>query len=456
MSIPSRKCPAGGRVIWIIILRVWPIWGESKGPLKPGQERFDMSIEEKVEEQIELIASGAVELIPEEEMRAKIERSIRDKRPLIIKLGVDPTRPDLHIGHSVPLNKLRHFQQLGHQIVLIIGDFTALIGDPSEQDTTRPVLTPDEVERNARTYIEQAGKIIDARRARLVRNSEWLAPLKFKDVLELSSKFTVARILERDDFSRRYKDNKPLGLHEFLYPVMQAYDSVVLHADVEIGGTDQKFNLIAGRNLQRAMGQEPQCVLTLPLLEGTDGVEKMSKSLNNDVGLTDSPNEMFGKLMSIPDEIMWKYFGLVTQMDPREIENIRGDVDSGRVNPRDAKERLASEVVTTYYGQVEAESAAEEFRRVFSQKEIPDDMPTAGVPLSMFTGGKIWFVDLLISLGVAKTKGEARRLIEGGGVYIDGEKVTDSDLELTPGELSGKVLRKGRRKFLRVEITGEG
>ena len=423
------------------------------GLLLMSHERFEMSIDEQVKKQMELITSGAVELIPEDEMRAKIERSISENRPLIVKLGVDPTRPDLHIGHSVPLNKLRHFQQLGHQIVLIIGDFTALIGDPSEQDTTRPVLTPAEVERNARTYIEQAGKIIDAQRARLVRNSEWLAPLKFKDVLELTSKFTVARILERDDFSRRYRENKPMGLHEFLYPVMQAYDSVVLHADVEIGGTDQKFNLIAGRNLQRAMGQEPQCVLTLPLLEGTDGIEKMSKSLNNDVGLTDQHNEMFGKLMSIPDEIMWKYFRLVTQMEPREIESIRNDVESGSMNPRDAKERLAAEVVKTYYSQVESESAAEEFRRVFSQKELPDEIPVANVPLSRFTGGKLWVVDLLLSLDVAATKGEARRLIDGGGVYVDGEKVTDSDLELTPEELSGKVIRKGRRTFLKVEVT---
>ena len=414
-----------------------------------------MSIEEQAAQQMELILSGAVELIPEDEMRSKVVRSIGDKRPLIVKLGVDPTRPDLHIGHSVPLNKLRHFQQLGHQVVLIIGDFTALIGDPSEQDATRPVLTPDVVERNARTYIEQAGKIIDAQRARLVRNSEWLAPMKFKDVLELASKFTVARILERDDFSRRYRDNKPLGLHEFLYPVMQAYDSVVLHADIEIGGTDQRFNLIAGRNLQRAMGQEQQCVLTLPLLEGTDGVEKMSKSLNNDVGLTDPPNEMFGKLMSIPDEIMWKYFLLVTQVEPREIDTIRNDVESGRMNPRDAKERLASEVVKIYYGHVEAERAAGEFRRVFSQKELPDEMPVAIVELSRFGGGKIWVVELLMSVGVAATRGEARRLIDGGGVYIDGEKVTDSSLELAPEELSGKVLRKGRKTFLKVELTEE-
>lgn len=414
-----------------------------------------MSIDEQVTEQMALITSGAVELIPEDEMLAKVERSVSENRPLIVKLGVDPTRPDLHIGHSVPLNKLRHFQQLGHQIVLIIGDFTALIGDPSEQDTTRPVLNPAEVERNARTYIEQAGKIIDTKQARLVRNSEWLAPLRFKEVLELTSRFTVARILERDDFDRRYKENKPLGLHEFLYPVMQAYDSVVLHSDIEIGGTDQKFNLLAGRNLQRAMGQEPQCVLTLPLLEGTDGIEKMSKSLNNDVGLTDEPNEMFGKLMSIPDEVMWKYFKIVTQIEPVEIEKIRNDVESGSMNPRDAKERLARELVKTYYSQVEAESASEEFRRVFSQKGLPDEIRVARVPLSRFHGGKLWVVDLLVSLGVASTKGEARRLIDGGGIYIDGIKVADCDLELTTEELSGKVIRKGRKTFLEIEITEE-
>jgi tyrosyl-tRNA synthetase len=418
-------------------------------------ERFKMSIDEQVTEQMALITSGAVELIPEDEMLAKVERSVSENRPLIVKLGVDPTRPDLHIGHSVPLNKLRHFQQLGHQIVLIIGDFTALIGDPSEQDTTRPVLNPAEVERNARTYIEQAGKIIDTKQARLVRNSEWLAPLRFKEVLELTSRFTVARILERDDFDRRYKENKPLGLHEFLYPVMQAYDSVVLHSDIEIGGTDQKFNLLAGRNLQRAMGQEPQCVLTLPLLEGTDGIEKMSKSLNNDVGLTDEPNEMFGKLMSIPDEVMWKYFKIVTQIEPVEIEKIRNDVESGSMNPRDAKERLARELVKTYYSQVEAESASEEFRRVFSQKGLPDEIRVASVPLSRFHGGNLWVVDLLVSLGVASTKGEARRLIDGGGIYIDGIKVADCDLELTTEELSGKVIRKGRKTFLEIEITDE-
>jgi tyrosyl-tRNA synthetase len=414
-----------------------------------------MSIKKQADEQMLVITSGAVEVIPEDEMRAKVERSVSTRKPLVVKLGVDPTRPDLHIGHSVPLNKLRHFQELGHQVVLIIGDFTALIGDPSEQDTTRPVLTLDEVEKNARTYIDQAEKIIDTKRARLVRNSEWLAPLTFKEILELTSKFTVARILERDDFSRRFKEEKPLGLHEFLYPVMQAYDSVMLDADVEIGGTDQKFNLLAGRNLQRAVGQEPQVVLTLPLLEGTDGVQKMSKSLGNDIGLTDSAGEMFGKIMSIPDDAMWKYFSLVTRFEPARIAELRGRVDSGELNPRDAKEALAREVVEIYHDRKAAEKAATEFKRVFGKKELPEEIQVARVNVSSFTDGRIWVVDLLLSLGLAPTKGEARRLIAGGGVTIDGEKVADSEVELAPAEVDGKVIRKGRKTFIKVEIIGD-
>jgi tyrosyl-tRNA synthetase len=412
-----------------------------------------MALNRRVEEQMRLIASGAVEVIPEDEMRAKVQRSIDTGKPLTVKLGVDPTRPDLHIGHSVPLNKLRHFQELGHQVVLLIGDFTALIGDPSQQDTTRPVLTEDEVAANARTYVEQADKVLDTRRARLVRNSQWLAPLTFKDLLDLASKFTVARILERDDFSNRFKQERPIGLHEFLYPLMQAYDSVMLEADVELGGTDQKFNLLAGRNLQRALGQEPQCVVTLPLLEGTDGVQKMSKSLANDVGLTDPPGEMFGKLMSIPDEIMWKYFELVTQVDPAEIAVMRDAVGTGEMNPRDAKERLGIEVVKTYYGEEEARAAADSFRRVFTDGEMPEDVPVARLESTRFAGGRIWVVDLLVSLGLAPSKSEARRLIEGGGVSIEGEKVDDSTLELTTEDVAGKLIRKGRKTFVRVEVV---
>lgn len=411
-----------------------------------------MTVENNVEMQMKVISSGAVEVIPETELKAKLASSISSGKPLIIKLGVDPTRPDLHIGHSVPLNKLRQFQELGHQVVLIIGDFTALIGDPSAQDVTRPVLTAEEVAANARTYVEQAGKVLDTKRVRLVRNSQWLAPLGFKQILELSSKFTVARILERDDFDRRYKEEKPIGLHEFMYPLMQAYDSVMLEADVELGGTDQKFNLLAGRHLQRALGQEPQCVVTLPLLEGTDGVAKMSKSLVNDVGLTDPPDEMFGKVMSIPDAVLWKYFELVTPVPVDEIAAMRASVESEEMNPRDAKERLAREIVNTYYGEAEAQRAADSFRKVFSLKQMPEDVPVSMLAPDVFKEGKVWIVELLVSLGLAASKGEARRLIDGGGVSIDGEKVTDPELELRPEQIKGKLLRKGRRSFVRVEI----
>lgn len=412
-----------------------------------------MTQEKRIEAQMQLITSGAVEVIPESEMRSKVARSIQTGKPLVVKLGVDPTRPDLHIGHSVPLNKLRHFQELGHQVVLIIGDFTALIGDPSAQDATRPVLTEDEVALNARTYMEQADKVVDTRRARIVSNSQWLAPLTFKELLDLASKFTVARIMERDDFSKRFAEERPIGLHEFLYPLMQAYDSVMLEADVELGGTDQKFNLLAGRNLQRALGQEPQCVVTLPLLEGTDGVQKMSKSLGNDVGLTDPPGEMFGKLMSIPDDIIWKYFQVVTQVPPDEVEAMKASVAVGEMNPRDAKERLATEVVTTYYGPDEAANAAESFRSIFTDRELPTDVPVSTIDRNAFSDGRIWVVNLLVELRLAPSNSEARRLIEGGGITIDGEKLDDATLEMTAESVRGKVIRKGRKTFLRVELA---
>lgn len=412
-----------------------------------------MSENRLIEEQMEIITSGVADVIPMEEMRAKVAGSVRQGRPLIIKLGVDPTRPDLHLGHAVPLNKLRHFQELGHQIVLIIGDFTALIGDPSMQDVTRPVLTPEEVEKNARTYIEQAGKIIDTKRARVVRNSEWLAPMTFKEVLALASRFTVARIMERDDFRRRFKEERPLGLHEFLYPVMQAYDSVVLKADVEIGGTDQTFNLLAGRNLQKAMEQEAQVVLTLPLLEGTDGVQKMSKSLDNAIGLTDDPEDMFGKLMSIPDSVMNRYFELATRFSPEEIQAIRSALESGELHPRDAKERMARDVVTMYHSAELADRAALEFKRVFSNREMPQDIQEVSLAAEQFADGRIWIVELLLALGVAPSKGEARRLIAGGGITIEGSKVNDSEMELSVADINGKVIRKGKKSFVKAIVN---
>jgi tyrosyl-tRNA synthetase len=433
-------------------MRAWNVYNN---PVISRQERKrdrHLAVLRNVEKQMELITAGAVEVIPAEEMAKMVERSVESGKPLVVKLGVDPTMPDLHIGHSVPLNKLRQFQQLGHQIVLIIGDFTALIGDPSLQDSTRPVLTSEEVENNARTYVEQASHIIDTTRARIVRNSQWLARLKFEDVLELTGRFTVARLLERDDFSRRHREGKPLGLHEFLYPVMQAYDSYMLDSDVEIGGTDQKFNLLAGRNLQRSMGQGPQCIVTLPLLEGTDGVKKMSKSLGNDIGITDEPADMFGKVMSIPDGIMWDYYRLVTAIDPSELERLRESVDGGDLNPKEAKERLAGELVRTYHGERAARVAADEFERVFRQKELPRRTKVVRLPPEVFTEGRIWVVELLVSVDLAPSRAEARRLIESGGISIEGRRIDDVALELKREEISGKILRRGRKNFVRVEL----
>lgn len=409
-------------------------------------------LEKEVERQLRLISMGTEEIIPLDDMRGKIRKSIESRKPLVVKLGVDPTRPDLHIGHCVPLTKLAHFQELGHRVVLIIGDFTALVGDPSEQDTTRPVLTPQEVERNARTYIDQARKVIDVKRIRIVRNSHWLKPLTFKEVLELTSNFTVARILERDDFSRRYQEGRPLRLHEFLYPVMQAYDSVVLHADVEVGGTDQKFNLLTARDLQRSMGQEPQCIITLPLLEGIDGSMKMSKSLGNDVALTDSPREMFGKVMSIPDGLIWKYFRLATKVSAEEIERMEKEVSSGELNPRDAKERLAKEIVAIYHDKSQAEAAVDEFKRVFAMGGLPGEIQVARVSSTIFKENRVWIARLLVELGLVPSKSEARRLVESGGISINGKKIADPEQELAREEIEGKIIRKGKKTFLKIEI----
>ena len=406
-----------------------------------------------VDRQLEVITMGSVEMIPLDEMRRKLRRSKETGVPLKIKLGVDPTRPDLHIGHVVPLQKLRHFQDLGHQVILIIGDFTARIGDPSEQDATRPQLSSEEVERNAETYVSQASKIIDTDRIDLKYNSSWLEPLSFLEVIELASRFTVARLLERDDFARRYREGKPLGLHEFLYPIMQAYDSVALEADVEIGGTDQKFNFLTARDLQKAFGQEPQCILTLPLLEGVDGVKKMSKSLGNDIGLTDPPEEMFGKTMSIPDNMIWKYFRLATKVLPEEIEEMRRQVQEENMNPRDAKDRLAREIVDLYYGDKEALRVSKEFRQVFSEGKLPSDVEIYEISSKVFKKGRISLVDLLASLELAPSRSEARRLIRGGAIEIEGVKFDDPEADLNSEDISGKILRRGKKVFVRIEVS---
>jgi tyrosyl-tRNA synthetase len=403
-----------------------------------------------VDYQMKVILSGTAECLPEGDMRAKVEKAIAEDRPLKIKFGVDPTRPDLHLGHAVPLRKLRQFQDLGHKSILLIGDFTALVGDPSARDITRPQLSVEEVRKNAETYAEQAFHILDREKTVLDYNSRWLAPLTFEDLLRLTAHFTVARLLERDDFSRRYAENSPIGLHEFLYPVMQAYDSIALEADVEIGGTDQIFNLLAGRELQRALGQEPQTVLTLPILVGLDGEKKMSKSLGNQVGLTDEPEEMFGKLMSISDELMPEYFRLTTALGPDEIEEILARLVRGELHPAEAKRSLSREVVSLYWGPRAAAAAEERFDRVHKEREVPQDVPEITVAASELINGKIWLPRLLVLAGLASSSSEGRRLIEQKGIKLGETIVEDPDIELTGEQLEGQIIQKGKRHFRRI------
>ncbi len=399
-----------------------------------------------VNEQMDLIKYGAVEIIPEDELVKKIERSIKTGKPLKVKLGCDPTKPDLHLGHSVVLRKLRHFQELGHIAVLIIGDFTAMIGDPSGRSKTRPQLSFEETRINGQTYFEQAKKILLLERVEIRYNSEWLGKMTFEDVIRLASKYTVARMLERDDFSKRYKSGEPISIHELLYPLAQAMDSVAIEADVELGGTDQKFNLLVGRDIQREFGQEPQVIITMPLLVGTDGVEKMSKSLDNYIAFNDPPFEMYGKTMSIPDELIYDYFLLTTDLSPTEIENIKKQLNDPNVNPRDLKRRLAWELVRMYHGVEEANKAQEEFDKIFVRKEIPEELEEFEIEQG---DGKIRIVELLVQTGLANSKSEAKRLIQLGGVSIDGVKI--NDIDATVGLDKSFVIKVGKRKFLKIK-----
>ncbi|HID55660.1 TPA: tyrosine--tRNA ligase [Candidatus Poribacteria bacterium] len=401
-----------------------------------------------VDRQIEIIRRGAVEIISEEELRAKLERAQRENRPLRVKLGLDPTAPDIHLGSAVVLRKLRQFQDLGHEAIIVIGDFTAMIGDPSGRSKTRPQLSPEEVRRNAKTYEEQYSKILDPEKTRVVFNSQWLGRMDFADVIRLAAKTTVARVLERDDFQNRLKNEMPIGLHEILYPLCQAYDSVVLEADVEMGGTDQKFNNLMGRDLQRAFGQEPQVVLLMPLLVGLDGREKMSKSLGNYIGIEEPPFEMFGKIMSIPDELMIDYFVLTTDVPMQEIRRIEEGLKNGTIHPKEAKKRLAREIVTMYHSAEAARKAEEEFERVFAQKEMPSEMPEVKISPSELKDGRIWSVKLLVLAGMAKSNREARNLILQGAMRLDGERITSPD-DIRIKE--GSVLKVGRR-FARIKI----
>lgn len=400
--------------------------------------------------QWEILSTGTVEIIPEEEFLERLEESIRTHRPLKVKFGADPSAPDIHLGHTVPLRKLKQFQELGHQVIFLIGDFTARIGDPSGRSETRPQLSEEQVKENARTYLEQVYKILDEEKTKIVYNSSWLGKLTFSDVIELCAKYSVARMLERDDFKKRFREEKPIFIHEFLYPLMQGYDSVALESDVEIGGTDQKFNLLVARELQREYGQKPQTIMTLPLLVGTDGLNKMSKSLNNYIGITEPPQEIFGKVMSIPDELMLDYFLLVLGYSREEIEKFRQGLESSEINPRDLKARLAREIVSAYYDEETAKKAEAEFDRIFKLREAPEEIEEQVISTENKT---LWVVRLLVMSNMAKSNREARKLISEGGVYLNSERVTDVDLEVSPGEY---ILRVGKRRFKKVVIVSKG
>jgi tyrosyl-tRNA synthetase len=409
-----------------------------------------MSAAKDVAQQLEILLFGAAEVVPREELEEKLRRSASEGMPLRVKLGIDPSAPDLHLGHAVVLRKLRQFQDLGHTAVLIVGDFTGRVGDPSGQSVTRPMLTPEQLEENAQTYLDQAGKVLDLGTAEVRRNSEWLAGLTFADVIGLAKSLTVAQLLERDDFSQRYKDGKPISLVEFLYPLMQGYDSVAVEADIEMGGTDQLFNLLVGRDLQRALGKEPQVVFTMPLLAGTDGDRKMSKSLGNHVGLTEPPEEQFGKTMSIPDELIATWFRLCTDLPPTEVEAIEEGLAGGSLKAVEQKRRLAREIVRLYHGGEAAAAAEARFDAVFKRDEVPEDIPTVAIPESVVKDGKVWMPRLLAETGLAASNAEARRLMAGGGVKLDGRALTDATAELDPEELRGKVLQVGKRRFARL------
>ncbi|MEA1965400.1 MAG: tyrosine--tRNA ligase [Candidatus Aerophobetes bacterium] len=396
------------------------------------------------EEQVRLIKKNTVDLVQEEELLRRIKR----KGSLIIKFGVDPTSPDIHLGHSLVLLKLRCFQNLGHKVVLLIGDFTAKVGDPSGRDKTRKTLSTGEIRANARTYKEQAFKILNSQKTEVLYNSAWLSKMSFSRVLKLASHYTVARMLERDDFNERYRKRYPVGLHEFLYPLMQAYDSVALKADVEIGGTDQKFNLLLGRQVQKSYGQAPQVIITLPILEGTDGAEKMSKSLGNYIGITESPPQMYGKLMSIPDNLVFRYFRLLTLLSEEEIRKKEKAFSKGRVHPKQVKKDLASQIVAFYYGESSAKEEEKRFEDVFKKGKVPEKLPSYYVHSCELKGGKIWIIKLLKLAQLAGSGSEARRLIAQGGVRWDGRKIENVDLELSLD--NEHILQVGKRRFMKI------
>jgi tyrosyl-tRNA synthetase len=398
-----------------------------------------------VKEQLEVIRRVTVEIIPEEELIRKLELSIKENKPLRIKMGFDPTAPDIHLGHTVGIRKLKQFQELGHLVVLIIGDYTGMVGDPSGRSETRPQLSYEEVQKNAETYQKQFFKILDRKKTEVHFNGEWFSKMGFQEIMYLASKFTLARILERDDFAERYKEQSPISLHELFYPIMQAYDSVAIKADLEIGATEQKFNLLAARQIQEEYDLSPQVILTMPVLPGTDGVQRMSKSIGNYIGIDETPDEIFGKIMSIPDELIYPYFELLTDLIPSELKKIKKEIEGREVNPMGWKKKLGWEIVKMYHGQKDADKAQTEFEKVFSKKELPEKIEVFHLKTDK---PAIWIVKLLTETSLCSSSSEARRLIKQGGVYIDNQKVEDENLQLgTKGE---KLIKVGKRKFLKV------
>lgn len=400
------------------------------------------------EQQLKELKKGAVDIISEEDLLTKLKKSFSENRPLRIKAGFDPSRPDLHLGHTVLLNKMRQFQQLGHQVIFLIGDFTGMIGDPTGRNETRPALTTEEIQVNAKTYADQVNKILDPKKTEVAYNSKWLGAMTPSDFLKLLSQYTVARMLERDDFSKRFKSHQPISIHEFLYPLVQGYDSVALKSDVELGGTDQRFNLLVGRELQKAYGQPSQVVLTMPLLEGLDGVQKMSKSYDNYISVQDVPREMFGKTMRVSDDLMYRYYELLTDMTVDELSLLKTDVQSGKKHPREVKVNLAKTLVARFHGAAAADAAFAEFERIFVDKGLPDEIPEFQLPAEK----ELWICHLLVKTSLAKSTSEGRRLIEGKAVELDGARVADVQLKIDLVTGRNLMLKAGKKKFAKVVV----
>jgi tyrosyl-tRNA synthetase len=402
-----------------------------------------------VKEQLEYLKKGVVDLVREEELKERLERSIQTGRPLRIKVGFDPSAPDIHFGHTVLLRKMKHFQDMGHTVIFLIGDFTGLIGDPSGRSKTRPQLSREEILANAETYKKQAFKILHPDKTVIDFNSRWLGNLSSEGFVKLAAKYTVARMLERDDFAKRYSGGYPISIHEFLYPLAQGYDSVALKVDGELGGTDQLFNLLVGRDIMKEYGLEPQIVMTTPLLEGTDGVEKMSKSLGNYIGVEEPPKEIYGKVMSISDELMWKYYELLTDKTVQEIEQMKKEIKSKQLHPKNAKSELAKMLIEEMYSKKDAVMAEKEFEKIFVNKDLPDHIREVSQPCSEES---LWLPKLMVAQDLAKSTGEARRLIKQGGVYLNGKRIDDENYELMASEPAEYILKVGKRRFLKILI----